>query len=62
MNPTHFIDGRRVPSEGNATIDVIDPSDGERFGQLARGTAGDIDAAVKAARRAVGENFDGPWG
>jgi len=35
MNPTHFIDGRRVPSEGNATIDVIDPSDGERFGQLA---------------------------
>jgi aldehyde dehydrogenase (NAD+) len=62
MNPTHFIDGRRVPSEGNATIDVIDPSDGERFGQLARGTAGDIDVAVRAARRAVGENFDGPWG
>jgi len=62
MNATHYIDGRHVPSEGNATIDVIDPSNGQRFGQIARGIAADVDAAVRAARRAVGENFDGPWG
>ena len=36
MNATHYIDGRHVPSEGNATIDVIDPSDGQKFGEIGR--------------------------
>ena len=62
MNATHYIDGRRVASEGSATIDVIDPSDGQKFGEIARGTAADIDTAVRAARQAMGDNFDGPWG
>ena len=62
MNATHYIDGRHAPSEGNATIDVIDPSDGQKFGEIARGTAADVDTAVRAARQAMGENFDGPWG
>jgi aldehyde dehydrogenase (NAD+) len=59
---THYIDGGRVASQGTETIAVIDPSDGQRFGEIARGTAADVDAAVRAARRAMGENFDGPWG
>ena len=62
MNATHYIGGRYTPSEGQATIAVIDPSDGQTFGQIARGTAADVDAAVRAARLAMGENFDGPWG
>jgi aldehyde dehydrogenase (NAD+) len=37
---------------------VIDPSTGESFDSIARGTAGDIDRAVRAARTAL----DGPWG
>jgi len=41
---------------------VVDPSNGESFGSLARGTAPDIDLAVAAARAALGESFDGPWG
>ncbi|MDQ3460584.1 MAG: aldehyde dehydrogenase family protein [Deinococcota bacterium] len=42
---------------GGSTIPVIDPSTGETFGQIKRGTAKDIDAAVKRARRA----FEGGW-
>lgn len=52
----HYIDGRHVQSEGNATIDVIDPSDGSKFGEIARGIAADVDTAVRAARQAMGEN------
>ena len=47
----------RAPSEG-ATLPVIDPSVGEEVAEIARGTARDIDAAVKAARAAR----DGAWG
>ncbi|HEX6362829.1 MAG TPA: aldehyde dehydrogenase family protein, partial [Albitalea sp.] len=36
----------------------IDPSTGEAFEQIARGTAADVDAAVRAARAALA----GPWG
>lgn len=62
MTATHYIDGHHVQSEGHATIDVIDPSNGQKFGEIARGTSVDVDTAVRAARRAIGENFDGPWG
>ena len=41
---------------------MVDPSDGKAFARIARGTAADIDAAVTAARRAVGDALDGPWG
>lgn len=54
----HFIDGRWVDSDGGQTLPVIDPSTGEAFDHLQRGTAGDIDRAVRAAQAAL----DGPWG
>ena len=58
----HFIDNRWVASATGQAIDVIDPSDGKAFARIARGTAADIGAAVAAARRAVGDALDGPWG
>ncbi|OZI55071.1 aldehyde dehydrogenase family protein [Bordetella genomosp. 5] len=54
----HFIDNRSVAGSSGESIPVIDPSTGETFDQLARGTAADIDVAVQAARRA----YDGAWG
>ena len=58
----HFINNRWVASASGQTIDVVDPSDGATFAKIARGTAVDIDAAVNAARRALGDVLDGPWG
>src|SRR5258708_12105824 len=40
------------------TIAVINPSDGQTIGRIARGAAADSDAAVKAARAAL----EGAWG
>ncbi|WP_118183150.1 aldehyde dehydrogenase family protein [Paraburkholderia phosphatilytica] len=54
----HFIGGEWHAPAGGETIPVLDPSDGQPFAQLARGTPADIDLAVAAARRA----FNGPWG
>jgi len=56
--PAHFIANRQVPSADGRTIPVVDPSDGAIFAQLARGTAADIDQAVRAAEQAR----DGAWG
>ncbi len=58
----HFIGNRWVASSTGQTIDVIDPSDGTPFAKIARGNAADIDAAVFAARGALGAFFDGAWG
>jgi len=58
----HFIGNRWVASSTGQTIDVIDPSDGTPFAKIARGNAADIDAAVLAARGALGEFFGGKWG
>ncbi len=54
----HFIAGEWVAPANGETIAVIDPSDGAPFARLARGSAADIDAAVRAARGA----FEGAWG
>ena len=62
MQAHHFIANRWVPASGGATLQVLDPSDGISFSTLARGTADDIDTAVRAARAALGDTFDGPWG
>ena len=62
MQAHHFIANRWVPASGGATLPVLDPSDGISFSTLARGTADDIDTAVRAARAALGDTFDGPWG
>ena len=53
-----LIDGAWRELLGGGTIAAINPSDGSSFGSLARGTAEDVDAAVRAARAAL----DGEWG
>ena len=53
----HFIANAAVRSSSERTLPVIDPSDGQIFDTIQRGTAEDIDAAVKAARRC----YDNVW-
>ncbi|SIR39141.1 gamma-glutamyl-gamma-aminobutyraldehyde dehydrogenase/4-guanidinobutyraldehyde dehydrogenase / NAD-dependent aldehyde dehydrogenase [Rhizobium sp. RU20A] len=48
----HFIDGRHADAEGGATFTRTRPMDGKPGAILARGTAADIDRAVKSARQA----------
>jgi aldehyde dehydrogenase (NAD+) len=47
----HYIANASVPSSSERTIPVIDPSDGQPYDEIQRGTAEDIDRAVQAARR-----------
>jgi gamma-glutamyl-gamma-aminobutyraldehyde dehydrogenase len=54
----HFIDGRFRPAENGAEIEVISPIDGTVLTTIARGTAGDMDAALASARTAF---EDGRW-
>ncbi|GAB4190644.1 MAG: aldehyde dehydrogenase family protein [Thalassobaculales bacterium] len=53
-----LIGGRWRAAAGGEAIAVVNPSVGEAFARIARGTAADIDAAVGAARAAM----EGPWG
>lgn len=60
--PTHlFIANRHQPALDDRIIPVIDPSDGQVFDDIARGSAADVDCAVQAAHAAMGDNLDGPW-
>ena len=52
-----LINNRWVPSESGKTFATINPATGEEICQVAEADAGDVDNAVKAARRA----FEGPW-
>ena len=54
----NLIGGKWQPASDTRTVDVVSPSDGIVFARLARGTAADIDAAVRAARHAFEE---GAW-
>jgi gamma-glutamyl-gamma-aminobutyraldehyde dehydrogenase len=45
-----FIDGRQLAARDGRTFDDISPVDGRVIGQVARGDAADVDAAVTAAR------------
>jgi aldehyde dehydrogenase (NAD+) len=47
-----YIDGAWVPSEGSGTIEVVNAASEEVMGSIPEGTAGDVDKAVAAARRA----------
>ncbi|GKS98062.1 aldehyde dehydrogenase family protein [Acidovorax sp. SUPP3434] len=47
----HYIANAPVASSSGRTIAVIDPSDGQPFDEIQRGTEEDIDAAVHAARQ-----------
>lgn len=62
MAAHHFIANAHVSPADGQTIPVLDPSTGEFFTQIARGQAAQIDQAVLAARAAMGDTFDGPWG
>jgi aldehyde dehydrogenase (NAD+) len=52
----HFIGGEWRPPEAGEYFDTNDPSSGERLAQVAQGSAGDVEAAVRAARAALA-----PW-
>ncbi|MFA5664294.1 aldehyde dehydrogenase family protein [Castellaniella sp.] len=59
FDPTRIlIDGQWRAAASGQVLPVENPSTGGIMGQIARGGAADIDAAVAAARRA----FEGPWG
>ena len=47
----HYIANASVPSLSGKTIPVVDPSDGQQYDEIQRGTAEDIDAAVHAAQQ-----------
>lgn len=49
--PMHYIANAATPSTSGRTIAVIDPSNGQPFDEIQRGTPEDIDAAVGAARQ-----------
>jgi len=54
----HFIANAWIEASGGATLPMTDPSDGAPFAAIARGTAADVDAAVRAAQAARA----GAWG
>jgi succinate-semialdehyde dehydrogenase/glutarate-semialdehyde dehydrogenase len=47
-----LIGGELVDAQGGKTIEVRNPANGEVVGQIPRGTAADVDAAVSAAAKA----------
>jgi phenylacetaldehyde dehydrogenase len=53
-----LIDGQWVDAHSGKTFAVFDPSNGQQIAAVAEGGAEDVDAAVKAARRAFEA---GPW-
>ena len=53
-----FIDGRWVSPSSGATLPLEDPSRGVAIGNIARGDAADVDAAVESAETAL----RGAWG
>ncbi|MDF1804043.1 aldehyde dehydrogenase family protein [Thalassovita sp.] len=53
-----LIGGTWVASAGGQVLPLMDPSTGAQIGEIARGQAADIDAAIDAARTA----FEGEWG
>lgn len=55
---TSFIDGRPVSPGGRDAFENIDPATGEVVSVVEVATAGDVDHAVSAARKAL----TGPWG
>ncbi|HVY06436.1 MAG TPA: aldehyde dehydrogenase family protein [Burkholderiales bacterium] len=55
----NLIGGKWQPASDGRMLDMVSPSDGQVFAKIARGTAADVDAAVKAARHAFEE---GAWG
>ena len=53
-----FIDGQWVPAKSGKTFTTVDPATEEPIADVAEGDSADVDAAVRAARKAFDE---GPW-
>ena len=53
MRLHHVIDGQTAAASTGRWLDVVEPASGRPFAQVAAGDAGDVDAAVQAARRAA---------
>ncbi len=49
-----LIDGKWVAAASGETFDTVDPGNGSVLARVSRGASSDIDAAVRAARRAFG--------
>ncbi|THU03688.1 aldehyde dehydrogenase family protein [Lampropedia puyangensis] len=62
MRKDHYIANAWVAPSTGQYLDSFDPSNGQVLVQLAQGNATDVDRAVQAAKQALGETFDGPWG
>ncbi|MEL6964947.1 MAG: aldehyde dehydrogenase family protein [Pseudomonadota bacterium] len=58
MNERHLIDGEWHDASDDRLLKVINPSTGEAFGYIPRGTSDDVNLAVRAAQRAM----EGAWG
>ena len=56
--PQMYVDGRFGNGEGNATIDVFEPSTACYLTSIPAATEADVDRAVAAANRALTQ---GPW-
>ena len=52
-----YVGGRRVEARSGERFDVLNPATGEVYASVPKGGAGDVDAAVEAARRAL----EGEW-
>jgi aldehyde dehydrogenase (NAD+) len=52
------IDGKSIPPQGEAWFESQNPYTGERWAEIPRGDARDVDAAVQAAHAAL---TSGPW-
>src|SRR5687767_4455253 len=50
---THFIDGRWHAPSDKTYLDVAEPATGKALVKVAQGSVKDVDAAVKAARKAL---------
>lgn len=48
----HFIDGKWVKPSDFAVRDIVNPATGNKSGEMALGSAADVDAAVAAAKKA----------
>lgn len=55
---SNVIDGNSLGALNGGRLDVLCPSDGKPFAQIARSSQEDVDRAVQAARKA----FEGDWG
>lgn len=53
--PQLLIDGQLRPAGSGATYPILNPATGQEIGQAPDATADDVDAAIKAARRAFDE-------